>query len=248
MADPLSLTAQPSWSTVPPLLSRDREPNDLHCIVVFKMNSLMTQNNFYGLHNQSIMHGLIIYAWSCFNYTVTERTGQISSSSWLGSEESGSALTSSHVSLSRVAVLLNKHLQGFLYTCLGGAALVLLIIILKEVSRILSFSLFYLIARRQQRAMSYTVTLQKGKNNMIGISIGGGSPYCSVVYIVQVRDCVLWIDLMCKRSYCLGGISCVVIIMYRVVDGNVWSVVVYRGLHHKLGHNFENVNRNCKFQ
>ncbi len=44
--------------------------------------------------------------------------------------------------------------------------------------------------------MSDTVTLDKaycsfpydkGKNNMIGISIGGGAPFCPTVYIVQVR-------------------------------------------------------------
>ena len=34
--------------------------------------------------------------------------------------------------------------------------------------------------------MSYSVTLEKGKNNMIGISIGGGAPFCPTVYIVQV--------------------------------------------------------------
>jgi C-terminal processing protease CtpA/Prc len=30
------------------------------------------------------------------------------------------------------------------------------------------------------------VTLVKGKNNMIGISIGGGAPFCPVLYVVQV--------------------------------------------------------------
>uniref|UniRef100_A0A1X7V7Q8 PRKCA-binding protein n=2 Tax=Amphimedon queenslandica TaxID=400682 RepID=A0A1X7V7Q8_AMPQE len=34
--------------------------------------------------------------------------------------------------------------------------------------------------------MAYSVTLEKGKNNMIGISIGGGAPFCPVVYIVQL--------------------------------------------------------------
>ena len=34
--------------------------------------------------------------------------------------------------------------------------------------------------------MSRSVTLEKGKNNMIGISIGGGAPFCPVLYIVQV--------------------------------------------------------------
>lgn len=34
--------------------------------------------------------------------------------------------------------------------------------------------------------MSGSVTLIKGKNNMIGISIGGGAPLCPVLYVVQV--------------------------------------------------------------
>jgi PDZ domain-containing secreted protein len=34
--------------------------------------------------------------------------------------------------------------------------------------------------------MSRSVTLVKGKNNMIGISIGGGAPFCPVLYVVQV--------------------------------------------------------------
>lgn len=39
--------------------------------------------------------------------------------------------------------------------------------------------------------MAYSVTLEKGKNNMIGISIGGGAPFCPVVYIVQVpKQCL----------------------------------------------------------
>ena len=37
------------------------------------------------------------------------------------------------------------------------------------------------------RTMSRSVTLVKGKNNMIGISIGGGAPFCPVLYVVQVR-------------------------------------------------------------
>ena len=28
----------------------------------------------------------------------------------------------------------------------------------------------------------------KGKNNMIGISIGGGAPICPVLYVVQVSN------------------------------------------------------------
>ena len=39
----------------------------------------------------------------------------------------------------------------------------------------------------EARAMSRSVTLVKGKNNMIGISIGGGAPFCPVLYVVQVR-------------------------------------------------------------
>ena len=38
--------------------------------------------------------------------------------------------------------------------------------------------------------MSRSVTLVKGKNNMIGISIGGGAPMCPVLYVVQVCLCV----------------------------------------------------------
>ena len=34
--------------------------------------------------------------------------------------------------------------------------------------------------------MGYKVTLIKGKNNMVGISIGGGSPFCPCLYVVQV--------------------------------------------------------------
>ena len=36
--------------------------------------------------------------------------------------------------------------------------------------------------------MTRSVTLVKGKNNMIGISIGGGAPMCPVLYVVQVSD------------------------------------------------------------
>ena len=34
--------------------------------------------------------------------------------------------------------------------------------------------------------MAYKVELTKGKNNMIGISIGGGAPFCPSLYVVQV--------------------------------------------------------------
>ncbi|VDO86933.1 unnamed protein product [Soboliphyme baturini] len=35
---------------------------------------------------------------------------------------------------------------------------------------------------------SASVTLTKDENNLIGISIGGGSPVCPCVYIVQIFD------------------------------------------------------------
>ena len=41
--------------------------------------------------------------------------------------------------------------------------------------------------RARVAVMSRSVTLVKGKNNMIGISIGGGAPLCPVLYIVQVK-------------------------------------------------------------
>ena len=41
--------------------------------------------------------------------------------------------------------------------------------------------------------MSRSVTLVKGKNNMIGISIGGGAPMCPVLYVVQVSGVGVWI-------------------------------------------------------
>jgi len=34
--------------------------------------------------------------------------------------------------------------------------------------------------------MAHKVTLVKGQDNVIGISIGGGAPWCPVLYIVQV--------------------------------------------------------------
>ncbi|XP_064406147.1 PRKCA-binding protein-like isoform X2 [Halichondria panicea] len=45
---------------------------------------------------------------------------------------------------------------------------------------------FHLQCKRGSAAMSKKVTLVKGKNNMIGISIGGGAPMCPVLYVVQV--------------------------------------------------------------
>ena len=38
------------------------------------------------------------------------------------------------------------------------------------------------------RVTSGTVTLQKDSQNLIGISIGGGAPYCPCVYVVQIFD------------------------------------------------------------
>jgi len=35
---------------------------------------------------------------------------------------------------------------------------------------------------------SGSVTLQKDSQNLIGISIGGGAPYCPCLYIVQIFD------------------------------------------------------------
>ncbi len=35
---------------------------------------------------------------------------------------------------------------------------------------------------------SGSVTLQKDPQNLVGISIGGGAPYCPCLYVVQVFD------------------------------------------------------------
>lgn len=35
------------------------------------------------------------------------------------------------------------------------------------------------------------VTIKKDNNNLIGISIGGGAPYCPCLYIVQVFEIYL---------------------------------------------------------
>ena len=35
-------------------------------------------------------------------------------------------------------------------------------------------------------AMAHKITLVKGQDNVIGISIGGGAPWCPVLYVVQV--------------------------------------------------------------
>ena len=31
-----------------------------------------------------------------------------------------------------------------------------------------------------------TVTLERGKDGMVGLTIGGGAPYCPCLYVVQV--------------------------------------------------------------
>ena len=38
------------------------------------------------------------------------------------------------------------------------------------------------------RVTSGTVTLVKDTQNLIGISIGGGAPYCPCLYVVQIFD------------------------------------------------------------
>lgn len=39
---------------------------------------------------------------------------------------------------------------------------------------------------------SGTVLIQKDQTNLIGISIGGGAPYCPCLYIVQVNIAVMF--------------------------------------------------------
>jgi len=41
---------------------------------------------------------------------------------------------------------------------------------------------------RGMTVTSGSVTLQKDSQNLIGISIGGGAPYCPCLYIVQIFD------------------------------------------------------------
>ena len=48
-------------------------------------------------------------------------------------------------------------------------------------------------------AMSRSVTLVKGKNNMIGISIGGGAPLCPVLYVVQVSSIMATLGVLQPR-------------------------------------------------
>lgn len=38
------------------------------------------------------------------------------------------------------------------------------------------------------------VVIKKDASNLIGISIGGGSPYCPCIYIVQVKYTVNLVD------------------------------------------------------
>ena len=41
---------------------------------------------------------------------------------------------------------------------------------------------------RGMRVTSGSVSLTKDAQNLIGISIGGGAPYCPCVYVVQIFD------------------------------------------------------------
>ena len=41
---------------------------------------------------------------------------------------------------------------------------------------------------RGMTVTSGSVTLQKDAQNLIGISIGGGAPYCPCLYVVQIFD------------------------------------------------------------
>ena len=60
--------------------------------------------------------------------------------------------------------------------------------------RVLIISIFILHAQGEIyifRGMSVTsgsVTLQKDDQNLVGISIGGGAPFCPCLYVVQVFD------------------------------------------------------------
>ena len=52
----------------------------------------------------------------------------------------------------------------------------------------ISFLTVYAHTTEKRPVMSRSVSLIKGKNNMIGISIGGGAPICPVLYVVQVSN------------------------------------------------------------
>jgi|SRR6218665_651285 len=45
-----------------------------------------------------------------------------------------------------------------------------------------------LVCCRGMTVTSGSVTLQKDAQNLIGISIGGGAPYCPCLYVVQIFD------------------------------------------------------------
>ena len=48
--------------------------------------------------------------------------------------------------------------------------------------------MFRVVLTRGLKGKPGTVTLSKDKQNLIGISIGGGAPLCPVLYVVQVFD------------------------------------------------------------
>ena len=56
--------------------------------------------------------------------------------------------------------------------------------------------------------MSRSVTLVKGKNNMIGISIGGGAPMCPVLYVVQVHCLYMYVLIHTMFVYILLQFLC----------------------------------------
>ena len=58
--------------------------------------------------------------------------------------------------------------------------------VLTDMLAISTEDMYVFIQIEKRLAMSRKVTLVKGKNNMIGISIGGGAPMCPVLYVVQV--------------------------------------------------------------
>ena len=58
-------------------------------------------------------------------------------------------------------------------------------------------------ATEKHPVMSRSVSLIKGKNNMIGISIGGGAPLCPVLYVVQVSGTRIYHQLIGHHYVCL---------------------------------------------
>ena len=54
------------------------------------------------------------------------------------------------------------------------------------------------------RGMTITtgsVVLEKDGSNLIGISIGGGAPYCPCLYIVQVKLVPVRVELSCSARF-----------------------------------------------